>query len=149
MSHAAPSAQRLQVENLRDLKNRTNIPLVQLLDAPDLTIAGTNVVRERASLLLHRPDPCTMQLQLMPLLPWQACQASACVMCFAHALQTYGSLLTPQGLDQVATYAAGLGPAKTTIDVVNRGYVNQTTDLVSQVQRRGMQIHPYTFRREV
>ena len=137
--------QRLQVENLRDLKNHTNIPLVQLVDAPELTIAGTNIVRARAlPCSCNGPSPCIMQLQSMPLLP-----AERLPMPCALPMQTYGSLLTPQGLDQVATYAAGLGPSKSTIDVVSgANFVNQTTDLVSQVHRRGMQIHPYTFRRE-
>jgi glycerophosphoryl diester phosphodiesterase len=100
--------QSFETANLKDLKNVTNIPLVQLLGSP-------------ASSLI----PADAQNR------------------------TYGNLTTTAGLDDMATYAAGVGPDRGAfiLNVTNNRYYN-STDLVGRVQQRGMQIHPYTTRNE-
>ena len=51
----------------------------------------------------------------------------------------YDAMVTPDGLDAIATYADGIGPDKTRI---------ATTDgaLVTHAHQRGLKVHPYTFR---
>lgn len=51
----------------------------------------------------------------------------------------HAPLRTPQGLDAIATYADGIGPAKTLITASDGG-------LVRQARERGLTVHPYTFR---
>jgi glycerophosphoryl diester phosphodiesterase len=63
--------------------------------------------------------------------------------------RTYGDLMKPAGLQDVATYANGIGPAKDSIiprDAAGR--LLKPTALVSDAHRVGLVVHPYTFRRE-
>ncbi len=48
------------------------------------------------------------------------------------------TLLTDEGLAQVATYAQGLGPAK--------GFLEADPSLVERAHAAGLEVHPYTFR---
>jgi glycerophosphoryl diester phosphodiesterase len=61
----------------------------------------------------------------------------------------YDYLRTPAGLDYVASYAQGIGPFLPHI------YLGKTASgeprlstLVELAQARGLQVHPYTFRRD-
>ena len=61
----------------------------------------------------------------------------------------YDYLRTPAGLDYVATYAQGIGP------FIPHIYLGKTASgtaklspLVELAQARGLQVHPYTFRRD-
>jgi glycerophosphoryl diester phosphodiesterase len=61
----------------------------------------------------------------------------------------YEYLRTPEGLSYVASYAQGIGPCLPHI------YLGKTvsgevhlSELVSLAQTRGLQVHPYTFRRD-
>lgn len=47
-------------------------------------------------------------------------------------------LLSKEGLDEIATYANGIGPSKVLIE--------NNPDLVTWAQKRGLKVHPYTFR---
>lgn len=59
----------------------------------------------------------------------------------------YADLMTPAGLREIATYAAGIGPAKTSILPVNPdGSLGTTTGLVDDAHKAGLLVHPYTFR---
>jgi glycerophosphoryl diester phosphodiesterase len=61
----------------------------------------------------------------------------------------YAALATPDGLKQVATYAAGIGPEKAMIiprDVVGR--LGKPTSLVADAHAVGLEVHPWTFRPE-
>ncbi|CAA0116184.1 Glycerophosphodiester phosphodiesterase, periplasmic [Halioglobus japonicus] len=61
----------------------------------------------------------------------------------------YDYLRTPAGLDYVAGYAQGIGPF---IPHIYHGMTPtgepQLSALVEQAQTRGLQVHPYTFRRD-
>ena len=52
--------------------------------------------------------------------------------------RTYGELMTPAGLRDVAVYADGLGPPKETTSLA----------LVRDAHAAGLRVHPYTFRNE-
>src|SRR5262249_37251837 len=63
--------------------------------------------------------------------------------------RSYGDLMTPAGLAEIATYANGIGPFKRSI--VPQGS-NRTllppTSLVTDAHKAGLVVHPYTFRDE-
>lgn len=81
--------------------------------------------------------------------------------------QTYADIITPDGLTQVKTYAAGIGPDKRLIvpasprlddkgqpiDINGDGqisdadrFLGQPTSLISDAHNAGLLLHPYTFR---
>lgn len=57
----------------------------------------------------------------------------------------YDQWLTPQGLQQVAEYADGIGPPLQRLIRSDQG-VPRVTELVSQAQAAGLVVHPYTLR---
>jgi glycerophosphoryl diester phosphodiesterase len=61
----------------------------------------------------------------------------------------YDYLRTPQGLDHVASYAQGIGPfiPHILLGMAATGEP-QFSALVEQAHARGLQVHPYTFRRD-
>lgn len=61
---------------------------------------------------------------------------------------TYAQMLTREGLATVATYADGIGPAKTQVIPVVDGRLGQPTSLVTDAHAAGLVVHPYTFRPE-
>ena len=67
----------------------------------------------------------------------------------AGGTATYGDLMSPGGLAEIATYADGIGPWKDTIvprDADQR--LLEPTTLVDDAHAAGLAVHPYTFRRE-
>ena len=61
----------------------------------------------------------------------------------------YAGLATPDGLKQVAAYAAGIGPEKAMIiprDMLGR--LGKPTSLVADAHAVGLDVHPWTFRPE-
>ncbi|MBT4523211.1 MAG: glycerophosphodiester phosphodiesterase [Halieaceae bacterium] len=62
----------------------------------------------------------------------------------------YDYLQTPEGLDDIATYAAGIGPF---LMQIYGGKADSgkplISDLTANAQARGLQVHPYTFRRDL
>jgi glycerophosphoryl diester phosphodiesterase len=63
--------------------------------------------------------------------------------------RTYADLVTPAGLEEIATYARGIGPNKNLIvprDSANR--LLPPTTLVRDAHRAGLVLHPWTFRNE-
>ncbi len=63
--------------------------------------------------------------------------------------RSYGELATPAGLRFIATYADGVGPSKDYIvprDASGRSLA--PTSFVDDAHAAGLQVHPYTFRRE-
>jgi glycerophosphoryl diester phosphodiesterase len=101
--------QSFEVGNLRMLRGRTGVRLIQLLEADggpyDLLAVGEG--------------------------------------------RTYADLATPAGLAEVATYADGIGPAKTMIvprDADERHAA--PTTLVADAHAAGLLVHPWTFRSE-
>ncbi|MGD9484213.1 glycerophosphodiester phosphodiesterase [Streptomyces sp. TRM70308] len=63
--------------------------------------------------------------------------------------RTVADLVTPAGLDWIASYAQGIGP---TLDLVvpkrADGSLGEPTSLVRDAHQRGLVLHPYTLRNE-
>ncbi|WP_082803768.1 phytase [Anabaena sp. 4-3] len=142
--------QSFEVSNLKDLNNNimpaegVDIPLVQLLDAYDVANDGTLLYES----VNARPYDFTV----------------------AGDTRTYADLQTPEGLQEIATYADGIGPWKRMIvsvrtvdnnndgqpdDLNNDGVINDAdkvtlppSSLVSDAHEEGLLVHPYTFRNE-
>jgi glycerophosphoryl diester phosphodiesterase len=67
----------------------------------------------------------------------------------AGGTTTYGDLATPAGLQSVAEYANGVGPAKTYIVPRDAsGHSLAPTSFVADAHAAGLVVHPYTFRAE-
>ena len=140
--------QSFEQSNLRQLNRMTKVRLVQLIDAYDVLPDGQ--LEYRAP--YDRPYDWTRSGRPELL------------------ARTFGYLATDAGLDEVATYADGIGPWKPYIlsseavdsngdgtvgDENGDGTVNQTdrrliapSDLVARAHARGLVVHPYTFRNE-
>jgi glycerophosphoryl diester phosphodiesterase len=134
--------QSFETTNLRYLRRRTEIRLVQLVDADAVAPDGT---------ITYAP-PYDKPYD------WVVSGRSG----------LFSDLLTPAGLAEVASYADGIGPWKPYIrsskctlvngvcsDVNADGAVNDAdrtllapTDLVQRAHARGLLVHPYTFRSE-
>jgi glycerophosphoryl diester phosphodiesterase len=137
--------QSFEVSNLKELNTKTNLPLVQLLDAYDVDYTTGSLLYQDA---YARPYDFTVK----------------------GDTRTYGDLQTPQGLADIATYADGIGPWKRMIvsvknvdanndgkadDLNNDGTINDAdrvtlapTSLITDAHAVGLQVHPYTFRNE-
>ena len=136
--------QSFEVSNLKELNGKTNIPLVQLLDAYDVNLDGS--------------------------LSYQDVNEKPYDFAVSGDKRTYADLQTVEGLKQIATYADGIGPWKRMIvsvkgvdangdgaadDVNKDGAVNDAdktttppTSLVKDAHAAGLLVHPYTFRNE-
>jgi glycerophosphoryl diester phosphodiesterase len=137
--------QSFEVANLKELHTKTDLPLVQLLDAYDVDYATGELL-------------------------YQDVNARPYDFAVAGDTRTYGDLQTPAGLAEIATYADGIGPWKRMIvslknvdansdgiadDLNKDGVINDTdrvtlapTSLVSDAHANGLLVHPYTFRNE-
>ncbi len=137
--------QSFEVSNLKELNTKTDIPLVQLLDAFDV-------------------DYTTGALL------YQDVNARPYDFAVAGDTRTYADLQTAQGLAEIATYADGIGPWKRMIvsvknvdanndgladDLNGDGVINDAdrvtlapTSLVTDAHSAGLLVHPYTFRNE-
>jgi len=63
--------------------------------------------------------------------------------------RTYADLVTPQGLEEIASYAAAIGPAKgLIIPRGGDGRLLTPTSLVTDCHAVGLRVHPWTFRAE-
>ena len=63
--------------------------------------------------------------------------------------QTFATMLTADGLKEIATYADGLGPSKDLVIGRNAiGQLGRPTGLVVAAHKAGLVVHPWTFRRE-
>jgi glycerophosphoryl diester phosphodiesterase len=140
--------QSFEQSNLRELDRVTGVRLVQLIDANDVRPDGTLDFTAP----YDRPYDWTVSGD-------PALQA-----------RTFADLTTDAGLDEVRTYADGIGPWKPYViptaalavdadgapaDVNGDGAVDDRdrrflppTDLVERAHARGLLVHPYTFRNE-
>jgi glycerophosphoryl diester phosphodiesterase len=136
--------QSFEVSNLKELNGKTNLPLVQLLDAYDVALDGSLIYQD----VNRQPYDFTV----------------------SGDKRTYGDLQTVAGLQEIATYADGIGAWKPMIisskgvdangdgkadDVNKDGVVNNTdrtllppTSLVSNAHAANLLVHTYTFRNE-
>lgn len=132
--------QSFEVGNLKELNTLIHVPLVQLYDATGIELDGTLIERQPYDFVVSGDQ------------------------------RTYGDLRTPEGLEEVKTYADGIGPWKRMIvsvqgtdadgdgnadDVNGDGAVNDAdqtltppTTLVDDAHAAGLLVHPYTFRNE-
>ncbi|MEG4805651.1 esterase-like activity of phytase family protein [Microcoleus sp. ARI1-B5] len=111
--------QSFEVSNLQYLRTKTQVPLVQLLDATDVGPDGKLIENQPYDFVVSG-DP-----------------------------RTYADLRSPQGLAEVAKYANGIGPWKrmiVSVDAANQAL--PPTTLVQDAHRAGLLVHPYTFRNE-
>ncbi len=132
--------QSFEVANLKQLNTLTDVRLVQLTDANDVLANGTLDYNQPADFVLNGDK------------------------------RTYGDLLTPAGLAEIATYADAIGPWKRSI--VSGAYVDRNgdgqpddldgdgritdadrvalppTSLVADAHKAGLLVTPYTFRNE-
>ena len=140
--------QSFEQSNLRWLNRRTDVRLVQLVDANDVNPDGS----------LDYTAPYDRPYD------WTASGRPELL------ARTFGFFATDEGLDEVAEYADGIGPWKPYINStaavdINRdgtvgdengdGLTNEAdrqllepTDLVERAHERGLLVHPYTFRNE-
>ena len=136
--------QSFETANLRYLRTRTKLPLIQLVDADDVNADG--------SLAFNKPFDKPYD--------WVV----------AGRAGLFSDLLTPAGLAEVRSYADGIGPWKPYLrsskciaiaatggcaDANGDGKVNEAdrsllpaTDLVQRAHALGLLVHPYTFRSE-
>ncbi len=136
--------QSFEVSNLKYLRTKTQIRLVQLVDADDVNPDGS------MSLVAPYDKPYDFAV--------------------AGDSRTFASLLTPAGLKEVKTYADGIGPWKPylipsrQVDVNNDGKPDDLngdgkiddrdrvmmapTNVVKDAHAAGLVVHPYTFRNE-
>ena len=120
--------QSFEQSNLIELNKRTNLRLIQLIDANDVNPDGTldyTAPYDRPYDWTVSGDP---KLQK----------------------RTFGYLVTNNGLDEVRKYADGIGPWKPYIQPSQgaTGPLLAPTDLVQRAHHRGLLVHPYTFRNE-
>lgn len=134
--------QSFETANLRYLRSRTSVRLVQLVDANDLNPDG--------SLDFTKPYDKPYD--------WVVSGRTG----------LFRDLLTPAGLAEVRTYADGIGPWKYYLipsactlvngacsDVNGDGAINEAdrkllpaTDVIANAHKLGLVVHPYTFRNE-
>ena len=129
--------QSFETANLKYLNTRTNIKLVQLVDADDVNANGS----------MSLVDPY--------LRPYD--------FAVAGDPRTFADLLTAAGLAEVATYADGIGPWKpylvTTVDdgvnrdgvaglSINDRRVDGATGVIDAAHAAGLLVHTWTFRND-
>ena len=127
--------QSFEVSNLQYLNTRTNIKLVQLIDADDVKDDGS------VSLVApyHKPYDFVVK----------------------NDSRSFADLLTASGLDFIKTYADAVGPwkpylVKTVHDgvertgdgtlTINDRRVDGSTGVIEMAHRKGLMVHTWTFR---
>jgi glycerophosphoryl diester phosphodiesterase len=117
--------QSFETANLKYLRKKTDVHLVQLVDANDVNADGSLDFTPP----FDRPYDWTV----------------------AGRPGLFRDLLTPAGLSEVATYADGIGPWKPYILTTVNGNLQPQTNpanVVANAHARGLVVHPYTFRNE-
>jgi glycerophosphoryl diester phosphodiesterase len=141
--HAPVFIQSFQTVNLRYLRTKTSVRLVQLVDADDVAPDG----RITYAAPFDRPYD------------WAV----------AGRAGTFGDLVTPAGLAEVRTYADGIGPWKPYLkssaciavasnrcaDANGDGLINDQdrkllapSSVVANAHAAGLLVHPFTYRNE-
>jgi glycerophosphoryl diester phosphodiesterase len=115
--------QSFETANLRYLRSRTKVRLVQLIDANDVNDDGS----------LDFTPPYDRPYD------WT----------FHHRAGRFSDLVTPAGLKEVAEYADGIGPWKPYLQSWKAdGTLLLATAVVANAHKAGLVVHPYTFRSE-
>ena len=119
--------QSFEQSNLKELNHMTRVRLVQLMDANDTDANGNPTYAPP----FDRPYD------------WTASGDPALL------ARTFGYFATDAGLDEVKTYADGIGPWKVYIIPITGGGGGDPktpTDLVARAHARGLLVHTWTFR---
>jgi len=119
--------QSFEQSNLKELNTMTRVRLIQLMDANDTDADGNPTYAPP----FDRPYDWT---------------ASGDPTLLAR---TFGFFATDEGLDEVKTYADGIGPWKVYIIPITGGGGGDPktpTDLVARAHARGLLVHTWTFR---
>jgi len=135
--HAPVFIQSFEQANLKALSKKTRVRLIQLVDADDVNADG--------SLAYNAPFDRPYD--------WTASGKPELL------ARTFGWFATDEGLDDIATYAYGIGPWKRYIvSTVDDGSVSgpgeaarvlaEPTDLIERAHSRGIKVHTWTFRNE-
>jgi len=67
----------------------------------------------------------------------------------AGSKMSYGDMMTPKGLHEIATYADAIGPnIRAIIPLASDGSLGKPTSLVRDAHAAKLEVHPYTFRPE-
>lgn len=121
-SDAPVFIQSFEVSNLQYINTKTNIKLIQLLDANDVNSDGT----------LDMTAPYGQPYDFV----------------VNKDSRTYNDLVTNTGLDFIKTYADGIGPWKPYIIPYFNNKKLKVTDLIERAHARNLMVHAYTFRDE-
>jgi len=119
--------QSFEQSNLKQLNKMTPVRLIQLMDANDTDANGNPTYAPP----FDRPYDWTVSGD--PTL----------------TSRTFGFFATNEGLDEVKTYADGIGPWKVYIVPTTAGgggEVKPPTDLIQRAHQRGLLVHTWTFR---
>jgi glycerophosphoryl diester phosphodiesterase len=128
--------QSFEQANLKQLRQMTPLPLIQLIDADDVNADGS------LSFVAPYDRPYDWTASGNPVL----------------MARTFGYLVTDAGLAEVATYADGIGPWKRYIvssvaaGLPGPGEASRkllpATDVIERAHRKGLLVHTWTFRNE-
>jgi len=89
------------------------------------------------------------ELTTLPLVQLINCGGQPADFVTAGAPRTYADLVTPTGLEFVATYADGIGPCSALVIPADAaGNLASPTTLVADAHANDLVVHPFTFRRE-
>jgi glycerophosphoryl diester phosphodiesterase len=119
--------QSFEQSNLKELNHMTPVRLIQLVDANDTDANGNPTYAAP----FDRPYDWTVSGDP------------------ALTSRTFGFFATDAGLDEVKTYADGIGPWKVYIvptEGGGGGAIHPPTDLIARAHARGLLVHTWTFR---
>jgi glycerophosphoryl diester phosphodiesterase len=137
--------QSFEVGNLRRLRRRTQLPMVQLIEekgAPyDFIAAGAAAVAGDA----HGPRHARASSEARGSGGAGVSRGTR----VSSDARTYAELITPAGLASIAEYADAIGPSKLlVIPRAASGVLGTPTSLVRDAHAAGLGVHPWTFRAE-
>jgi glycerophosphoryl diester phosphodiesterase len=127
--HSRVFIQSFEQSNLKQLNTLTPVRLIQLVDANDTDANGNPTYAppfDRPYDWTASGDPTLMS-------------------------RTFGFFATDAGLDEIKTYADGIGPWKVYIvptEGGGGGNIHPPTDLVARAHARGLLVHTWTFRND-
>src|SRR5829696_6198576 len=121
--------QSFEQSNLRQLNTMTPVRLIQLVDANDTDANGNPTYAPP----FDRPYDWTVSGNP------------------ALTSRTFGYFATNAGLDEIKSYADGIGPWKVYIvptEGGGGGNIHPPTDLIARAHARGLKVHTWTFRND-
>jgi glycerophosphoryl diester phosphodiesterase len=122
-------------------------PLVVALNRHDLNRASAKVFVQSFEIANLKELARQLRVPIVQLLDAPARQPPD--VAAAGGDTTYADLGTPAGLEGIAEYASGVGPARSYIVPRNAdGSSADATSFVDDAHAAGLQVHPHTFRNE-